>query len=44
MHLLDALRALQIESLATVAYATNNEVTLASLGPRFTAAAGDFLQ
>ncbi|CAL5219363.1 g1182 [Coccomyxa viridis] len=37
-------KVLKIESLATVAYATNNEVTLASLGPRFTAAAGDFLQ
>ena len=36
--------AMQIESLSAVAEATNNEVTLSSLGSRFTAAAAQLMQ
>lgn len=42
--ILNLLRAMQIEDLSAVAEATNGEVTLANLGPRFTAAAAEPLQ
>ena len=35
---------MQIEDLSTIAEATNNEVTLANLGPRFTDAAAELLE
>ena len=36
--------AMQLESLSAVVEATNNEVTLSSLGSRFTAAAAQLMQ
>ena len=35
---------MQIEDLSAIAEATNNEVTLANLGPRFTDAAAELLE
>lgn len=42
-HSVDVLFMLQVDSLAAIAAATSNEVTLQHLGSRFAAAAGSYI-